>query len=250
MKNIVTIRTPEHVQISYATAGIGTRAIAKLIDFFIILGIGLVLSIVVPLIALFTEAILNTGGSATLALFIFIYGLLPFAYFIILETLMKGQTLGKKIMGIRVIRSTGGKADFFTILLRNLMLLADSFPGVFLAGIISMYAHPKEKRLGDLVAGTWVVMEKKPPVPIPYTVPLYPKEKKLLELLPLLSIDKLNALELFLARREQLDEQVRANIVQRLLTNWWPQITTNPGTEESFLEKVYIFHQTRQKNEF
>lgn len=249
MKNIVVIRTPEHVQLSYTTAGIGTRMLAKLIDHFIILVLSMFLLFFIPLIGVFIELLFSMGSSGAIAISIFIYGLFPFFYFTFTEFLMGGQTPGKKILGIRVIRDTGGNADFFTILLRNLMLIADLLPLFYLAGIISMFAHSKEKRLGDLVAGTLVVMEKKPPEPILSTVPLYPKEIKLLELLPPLPIDKLNALELFLSRREQLDEQVRKNIVQRLLTKWWPQIMTKPGTEESFLEKVYVFHQKRQRNE-
>jgi len=247
MKNIVAIRTPEHVQIPFATAGIGTRALAKLIDFFFIFSLMIPLSLFNVILFELTRLTEGEWASGAEALLFITYSFLPLAYFLGLETMMKGQTPGKKFMGIRVIRNTGGHPGFFSILLRNLMLIADFFPLFFAAGIMSMFAHPQEKRLGDVVAGTWVVMEKKTPKPLPQPVPLSSKELELLQALPPLPTEKINALELFLQRRHHLDPDARAAIAQRLLNQWWPQIITKPGSEESFLEKVYLHHQTRQK---
>lgn len=83
-------------------------------------------------------------------------------YFIFLEWVMNGQTPGKRIMGIRVLQTTGQAASFSQIVIRNLFRIIDcSYPIQYSVGALSLIFSKKTQRPGDAVAGTIVVKEKK-----------------------------------------------------------------------------------------
>jgi uncharacterized RDD family membrane protein YckC len=244
MKNIATIHTPENVYIPFETAGLGTRALAKLIDFFCIGIILLPFILIAPLFADFFTVLL---GDVTLTIFAVLFVIsssVPLVYFVCLEYWMKGQTIGKRVMGIRVIDEHGGQPGFFAIFLRNLLLLADFFPVFFAAGMVTMFLHSREKRLGDLTAGTLVVMESKAPEELFFqhaSPHLSPKERDLLKQVPVLPGHRFMLLQSFLLRRNELDPAARRNLVQGMLEAWWPEVETRPGFEEAFLEKAYLY---------
>lgn len=77
-------------------------------------------------------------------------------YGIILET-WKGQTIGKMVMGIIVVKENGEPCDFFAALLRNVFRIIDSLPTLYLIGFIVIALTEKKQRLGDRLAGTVVV---------------------------------------------------------------------------------------------
>jgi uncharacterized RDD family membrane protein YckC len=81
-------------------------------------------------------------------------------YGIILET-WKGQTVGKMVMGIIVVKENGEPCDFFAALLRNVFRIIDSLPTLYLIGFIVIALTEKKQRLGDRLAGTIVVKVKK-----------------------------------------------------------------------------------------
>jgi hypothetical protein len=79
----------------------------------------------------------------------------------VLEYYMGGQTLGKRWLGIRVIKENGQGITFLASLIRNLFRLIDNLPfGYFLGGLVCFF-HPGDKRIGDMVAGTIVVRENR-----------------------------------------------------------------------------------------
>jgi uncharacterized RDD family membrane protein YckC len=80
-------------------------------------------------------------------------------YGIILET-WKGQTVGKMVMGIIVVKENGEPCDFFAALLRNVFRIIDSLPTLYLVGFIVIALTEKKQRLGDRLAGTVVVKVK------------------------------------------------------------------------------------------
>jgi uncharacterized RDD family membrane protein YckC len=152
------ISTAEHVGISYEVAGIGNRVLAAFIDLLIIATIVLGLSFIVlravvpalrvpPSVALSVAALIIVG----------LYLLLPFAYWVVLETFWNGQTLGKRMVGIRVLRDDGAPVGFFAIATRALLRILDLVPVLLPVDIVLMVATRKGQRLGDLVAGTVVV---------------------------------------------------------------------------------------------
>jgi uncharacterized RDD family membrane protein YckC len=85
-----------------------------------------------------------------------VFFLLTFAYFVATE-LVSGQTLGKRLFGLRVVRADGSRADAGPIVIRNLVRLVDWLPFLYVAGAITVFATGERRlRLGDLAAGTRV----------------------------------------------------------------------------------------------
>jgi len=82
-----------------------------------------------------------------------------FAYFILMEAYV-GWTVGKRILGMRVVDGTGNKIGFSKSLIRNLLRLVDGLPALNILGIILIAYSPRGQRFGDLIAKTFVVGEK------------------------------------------------------------------------------------------
>ena len=68
-----------------------------------------------------------------------------------------GQTLGKRVLGLRVVRLDGSPAGAGAIALRTILRVVDSLPFAYIVGLIVMLATPSKQRVGDLAAGTVVV---------------------------------------------------------------------------------------------
>jgi hypothetical protein len=81
-------------------------------------------------------------------------------YYIFFEILWNGQTPGKRLVDIRVIRVDGTPAAATEIIIRNLVRTIDLLPMAYGVGIIAMFVSPNSRRLGDLAAGTLVVHER------------------------------------------------------------------------------------------
>ena len=82
-----------------------------------------------------------------------------FAYFILMEAYV-GWTVGKRILGMRVVDGTGNKIGFSKALIRNLLRLVDGLPALNILGIILIACSPRGQRFGDRIAKTFVVGEK------------------------------------------------------------------------------------------
>jgi len=155
------LETPEKIRFTYVIAELGTRAAAYIIDCLIQGGILLFLLIVGGLNSF---SIIRDGEDGYLyyaAVFYILMFLFQWGYFLFFETLMNGQTPGKKICQIRVIFSNGDRLDFQSLVIRNLLRSADSIPFPFfniLGGIIAIL-QKENRRLGDLVVGTVVVVD-------------------------------------------------------------------------------------------
>ncbi len=78
------------------------------------------------------------------------------AYFTLLEARWNGQTLGKRLLRLRVVRADGAPLDLNTVLIRNVLRLVDGF-AVYLVGAVFIWTSPRAQRLGDRMAGTVVV---------------------------------------------------------------------------------------------
>ncbi|HEY7700125.1 MAG TPA: RDD family protein, partial [Vicinamibacteria bacterium] len=88
--------------------------------------------------------------------------LLEWGYGCFFETWWNGQTPGKRVFGLRVIKTEGYAIGFYEAMTRNLLRAADFVPLFYAAGFLTAMANPRLQRIGDLVAGTMVVREKKP----------------------------------------------------------------------------------------
>lgn len=166
------ISTPENVDLRLELAGVGNRVLACFIDTVITyILIALLWTIIGLVIWAFSqryaewfhfslESNIASGiGIGIVALAMLGTFIITFGYFIFFEGIWQGQTPGKKIAGIRVVRENGEPVTWQTVLLRNVLRTIDE--GVFLVGLIFMVVEPDEKRLGDLAAGTIVIRERK-----------------------------------------------------------------------------------------
>jgi uncharacterized RDD family membrane protein YckC len=96
---------------------------------------------------------------------------LVFGYYWVTETVW-AQTLGKRALGIRVVRADGSKAGAGPVFVRTLLRIVDAFPAFYLVGFVAILATgPKRQRVGDLAAKTRVVANDarvdEPPAPPP-----------------------------------------------------------------------------------
>ena len=158
----LTIDTPEQVHLEFALADIGSRFMAIFGDTVIQLVLFLVLFIILEIVGTASPFDLGSGFRVwVIAAIIFAAFAIIWGYFAIFEALWNGQTPGKRWAGIRVIKETGRPINAFEAIARNLLRIVDWFPGIYAVGIITMLLNSKNRRLGDFVAGTIVVHDRK-----------------------------------------------------------------------------------------
>lgn len=153
------VETPDHVVLRYDLAGGGNRGFAALVDFvvatFLVTGmiaLWTILDLVLP-----RRIILPLEG-----LFALLTLLVAWSYFVVLEWLWEGRTLGKRMFGLRVISADGSPASFTACLIRNLLRVVDFLPAFYGLGLLVIVLSPRSQRLGDLAAGTFVVRAPRP----------------------------------------------------------------------------------------
>lgn len=153
------VETADHVVLRYDLAGGGNRGFAALFDFLIatLIFIGAFFVFTTVAAAFGREALTPYFGVAVLLTFT-----VTWAYFVLYEWLGNGQTLGKRIFGLRVIADDGAPATFTAVLVRNLLRVIDFLPGFYGIGLLAIVISPKSQRLGDLAAGTYVVRAPRP----------------------------------------------------------------------------------------
>ena len=159
MKNI-TIITPSNIEVEYRLAGAGSRLGAFLIDFFIQIVAMIVFAWITISVSggLFLPPGFGWGVNGTvLAILLIGIFIIYFGYFIFCEYVMNGQTIGKRVLGLRVIQENGEPVGFFQILVRG--FLRSSVDMMYI-GIFIILFSKKHKRLGDMAAGTIVISEK------------------------------------------------------------------------------------------
>ncbi|WP_163539432.1 RDD family protein [Gracilibacillus sp. YIM 98692] len=159
--NQLNIKTPEYVSLKFQTAGLGSRAAAQIMDQLILLTTQMILILFLfffmdnPLMTYF----FSEGNSVAIAIFIILVFVINFGYFIFLEYIWAGRTIGKRMLGIRVIQENGHRITVLSSIIRNFVRLIDMLPSAYAVGILFVFFHSKHKRLGDIAAGTIVVHE-------------------------------------------------------------------------------------------
>jgi uncharacterized RDD family membrane protein YckC len=156
----LSIVTPEQVKLQYETAGIGSRAGAHIMD-WLLLGIIFILlfTALAQTTTLFAEGIAAIAKDYVGALALLLFFVIQYSYFVLTEFYMGGKTLGKKWMGIRVIQDNGQALTMLSSLIRNFLRVIDGLPVFYSLGIIVSFLHKKDKRIGDMLAGTVVVFD-------------------------------------------------------------------------------------------
>lgn len=153
-----TVLTPEYVEFNFVLAGLMSRFLAWLLDTLITTLVTVVVSIALALTAVVAK------GFAGAAMFI-LWFLIDWGYGILLEAAMSGQTIGKRALGLRVIHESGVRAGFYHVVIRNLARPVDRLPIFYLVGGVAALFSQDQQRLGDMLAGTIVVRERRLKIP-------------------------------------------------------------------------------------
>lgn len=150
------IETPENVWLTFQIAGPGTRLGAYFVDLGLRGALTLAVSSLVGVIASFDVLQSFSTGAFLLMLFA-----LEWLYGVGFEGLWSGRTPGKRMLGLRVIRTDGCPITFYDALLRNLLRAADALPLLYGFAFLSAFTSRRFQRLGDRVAGTMVIAERR-----------------------------------------------------------------------------------------
>lgn len=160
---VVKLDTGFNIEVDFVITPFHKRLLAFLVDTVIVAAYSL----------LGRKLLLSTmSGEGTEWVWV-LFGLPPLFYHLICEILMNGQSVGKKVLGIKVITADGGQPTLSQYLIRWVFRLADFPIWVFVAavygalpwwctlflfaGIVCVIATPHSQRIGDLVAGTIII---------------------------------------------------------------------------------------------
>ncbi|HAZ43534.1 MAG TPA: hypothetical protein DDW76_36825 [Cyanobacteria bacterium UBA11369] len=253
--NRVTLQTPESVELEFTLAGIGNRALALLIDY-----VALYATIVAFWIiwAFFASQLIDLlrnllGNTDYLELWLFAIALLInffiyVGYFVFFEVIWQGQTPGKRYTKIRVIREDGRRIGIQQATLRALLRPIDD---ILFLGAFLIVLNRREKRLGDLVAGTIVVQEESPVAAANFAISesakqlaqQLPEMANLSQLLP----DDFATIREYLRRRNGMSPIAKAEKSQEITRQVTSIIQSPPlasgVTADVFLEAVYLAYQ-------
>jgi uncharacterized RDD family membrane protein YckC len=221
-----TVLTPERVSLQYDIAGIGSRGAAVLVDTAL-----QVIALIVLFVAItagfyaFVLGMVTRGGATPIAgseneagawmigLFALTVFLVTGGYFILFEILWSGQTPGKRLVGLRVIRENGYPIRPVDAVIRNLVRVVDWLPFIYGIGVLTMLLNKRSRRMGDFASGTIVVREGSRG---PGLMPLMSDVGELSARGFTLSNSDATLLRDFLLRRAGMHPRARAELARRL----------------------------------
>jgi uncharacterized RDD family membrane protein YckC len=208
MPTTITILTPENVEVTYELAGLATRMRGAALD-TLLQGVALVSVWIVLGVLLATAG--PTLQNWLVALGILLTFIIFIGYYLFFEARWNGQTPGKRVTGMRVLKDGGFPIDFRSAVVRNVVRLFDLLPGPYAVGFTSAFFSPEYKRLGDYAAGTVVVRERPGGEPRLETVPDLGDGPASLP-----GAEDVHAIQHFLHRRPELTAEQRAAYARRL----------------------------------
>ncbi len=235
------IETPEQTSIEFPLAGIGSRFIAVLIDSLIQFAILLVLGLMLVGLGYGfrnqLRGIPPSVGTWIVAIAILFYFVLMYGYYILFESIWNGQTPGKRLTHIRVIKDSGQPITAIDAVGRNLLRIIDQLPFGYGIGVICAWISPQSKRLGDYVAGTVVVHEK----PFETVAPRWdaPAQASTHQYgANRLTPEEFALVETFLSRRGALEAGVRYDMASGIVRRIESKLTMPPEGGKPSAEKL------------
>src|SRR5437899_8997409 len=235
------VETPEHVDVRFELAGVGSRVAAGLLDLLLVwlglmllwVGGGAIVSDIVPH---------GTASGWLTAGLILLTFCLIWGYFTLFEALNGGRTPGKQALAIRVVMDTGRSITPPASVVRNLVRFIDCyFPALpFAPALLSIALHPSNKRLGDMAAGTIVVRDRPTDWTLATPVPTAAEATAELETgPPELSEEEFRLLDRFLGRINDLTPEVQVRITTDLVRRFEPRIPRRTTDGQAYLVAVF-----------
>ncbi|MEH2143573.1 RDD family protein [Nostoc sp.] len=250
--NNVKFNTPESVELEFTLAGIGNRAWALLIDYHvlavILVGFFIAWSIISVQLGDFWVDIFGTAATLWLIAIAFLASFIIYVgYFVFFETLWFGQTPGKRFAKIRVVRDDGRLIGLQQATLRALLRPFDET--LFIGAFLIMLGR-REKRLGDLAAGTIVIQAQTPTASATLTISEQAKvlNQQLLEIADLSQLlpDDFAVIREYLQRRGAMSLKARASLSLKLAEQVQTIINLEKlpeaVTPDVFLEAIYLVY--------
>lgn len=242
--DVHTIETPEQTQLQFQLAGIGSRFLAMMLDtlFQALAGLAVFFILTIGGWSL-TGAAGSLAGLWATALIVAAEFCLYYGYFVVFELAWHGQTPGKRIIGLRVIKETGRPLAPAETIGRNLLRIVDQLPGFYAVGLVTAILNRQSKRLGDYLAGSIVIREEKDPAlwlpvddptPAPSTLAGH-----------MLSPAHAALIEKFTVRRSELPVELRSQMAHQILwkiqqAGELPPMVT--GSPEAILDDLLRAH--------
>ncbi len=247
----ITIATPEGLELRLQLAGLGSRFIAGAVDLTIML-------VLLGVLALIAGPV--TGLSSGVSGVVYVIGAFVILLFypILFEVLAHGQTPGKRMSHLRVLRDSGAPVDLPASSIRNLMRLIDGPLLLYLPSIVSIAATRRNQRPGDIAAGTIVTREQPVAKPsrrkraAPASTWAGPRVGGA-ELdadrwdTSAVTPQEVAAVRRFLERRDGLERGARRELAVRLADGLRPKVSSAPPdlAPERFLEELERIKRTR-----
>jgi uncharacterized RDD family membrane protein YckC len=213
LESIHVVRTPEYVEFEYPLAGVMTRFLAWFMDL-------LAIAVISVAANLFVFTVLTILPGIATALMFIIGFLVNWGYFVFLEYRYAGQTLGKRLLGLRTIQESGVRVGFYQAAMRNLVRPVDNLPLLYLCGGALALISKKTRRLGDIAAGTLVIRDRRRAIPAAIARPseIVPalQEKRVEERIRRASVDEREVLLSAALRREELSMEARLSLFRAI----------------------------------
>jgi uncharacterized RDD family membrane protein YckC len=236
---MLRIRTPEGVVFSQLLAGPMTRCLAWLIDLGVLIGILLLLGIVFSFLRII-------GGEAAQAIHLLLYFVLSLGYGIVLEWAWRGQTIGKRVLRLRVVDAQGLRLQFSQIAIRNLLRAVDMLPLFYLVGGLACLLSQRSQRLGDFAANTVVI--RTPKISQPNLDQLLAGKYNSLRAYPHLEArlrQRVSAAEAavawqVIARRDLLEPQARVELFATIAEGFRSKVEFPPEVTEGIADEQYV----------
>jgi uncharacterized RDD family membrane protein YckC len=156
--NQLSITTTQNVTINFTAASVGARIVGQLLDIMVLVSYSVVLYYILDLSGL-GESFDDMDNWSVVAIMILLFSPVIF-YTLLLESLWDGQTIGKKVMKMKVIKIDGYQAGFGDYLIRWLFRLIEVLIGNGIIGLLAIIFNNKNQRMGDMAAGTAVISLK------------------------------------------------------------------------------------------
>lgn len=213
LESIHRVRTPEYVEFEYPLAGVMTRFLAWSVDVLLSTAIAAVATALVWMAGFLVPGL-------AMALTFILWFLVNWGFFLFLEYRWAGQTVGKKLFGLRTIQESGVRVGFYPAVMRNLVRAVDHLPALYLVGGALALLSGKTRRLGDIAAGTVVIRDRRRAIPAAIARPRESvpalQDKKVEERVRRASVEEREVLLSAALRREELAMDARLGLFKAL----------------------------------